>query len=1565
MKRFYNIVLLVLLATSVAFANKDNESQKRSNFNQATTPGPFANIGNAHNSPAISTGYYFVDSDDSAPSFWKPTEQLADTNVETARWKRVIRGPRVLDPTFWDNNKEEGLRFFRNPGHNFFNPDPFVTIDSTDDAIAGPMPMNLVGGFYFNGIRYDSFYVSTNGIIALTNRRYFYDENGDRFIPPGETTAYDPHSMDWFVRGRSGNGLADANVDDWGYRMAVLGNNTNNLTSGIRARGGKISPLAPQPLAAPLASAHRAAVVAFLWGDNQLSQYSESLSQIDDHGKVYYKRSLSNDKLIVYFVNLAAVRNKATLYGNRFIDLDKRPGDDDYISASGQVVFDRNDSSITIIYERFLGQLRFGFRSFPAKDVFRWNSTVGVRGFARHVNYNRTGGPTTSPFPWVAEYEQYTQYFAFERSLVDYPDNFLRIKFKQYQNTLRVVDIQYRVRKQDFNASLDFSEVVPSNQANDYELFAGHERLGALQPVALIQNLSNDIQGPVGTNFVEQDLNFQARFRVINAATGRIIYNRLVPVDNTCLALPEDRLFECTGDPFVRVRLVDVAFANNTYTATPKVYPGTNPWNGKTRNGIPPYEYVQVMFPPFEPNELVVDNDGKRYQIGQMRGFIIGDPTDPRTGTKLGGQWPFDDTAAVRLHVMRQHNNFSDDATEYHIVDGVPIPSVQKWVNIDAEIVNGDIVSRHPLPPRGRYAADNNPNFFRSSPAILMNRKQLNNLDHAPLPGGDVLRSHPIDMRGRRGSLITFSVQRTRDRAFWDRGYGDNQLVGPEPRAVVNGDIFAPFTTGRSASANPDMLALEIMLPSDDGVKNITNVQDARWRVHPRRGGADAETKVPAVGVYGAGGYIIGFLEQDKDSALAEPNTNQRELNSLRANIYDDGYDFEYNKYFVAIPDTFINWQNDGARYFRFRLKVYATNDQKCVTCIPDDDDDFIVDNVRILFRSVEATDIEVSSVKVIWPYTMTPATQATEIPVRVKLTNNTNTTAQGYSVWVKIFKDYVEGGFNLPVYCRQEVVTIHAAGQELEKDFPGFNARNSGPGNYRARAIVRYEGGDLEELNDTTWTDFEIRFGDAFAYEPMNANNDVSGLRPGRGLNLEGFQDGGIGNINGPAGAYNEMVSGAGYIGGSVSGQIAMKFRLLQADTIFGYQAYFGEINQAPDFIAFSIYRGNQNSNQPISLISESVITTNRGKDDVRDDYFYGEYVDYRLSAYGKQPLVLEAGTYWMAISQLGETGLELGASGTRASTRTMSVYIPPPVGFISPVGGSGISLNVHKEFRKLTANGNYINDNYFAFENTRGTNQWNEFTPSQGNLSYAHNHHFGNTPGDPTTLTLTNGSWIPLIRPYLGEKSFNTTLEYVDCPVIPVELTFFRGDSRSNSVDLFWETAQEENNRGFYIEKREYTNQDESQEWNQVAFVEGSGFSSAPVQYNFTDKEVQNGLTYQYRLRQVDFDGTQTCFDSDVVTLTIGGDLEMTLTSQPNPFVESTKISYNVPKNGYVTLEILDIYGNVVRTLASETQSVGFKEIEFDGKDEFNKQLPSGSYIYRLSAGDKVVTSKMTLVK
>ena len=78
------------------------------------------------------------------------------------------------------------------------------------------------------------------------------------------------------------------------------------------------------------------------------------------------------------------------------------------------------------------------------------------------------------------------------------------------------------------------------------------------------------------------------------------------------------------------------------------------------------------------------------------------------------------------------------------------------------------------------------------------------------------------------------------------------------------------------------------------------------------------------------------------------------------------------------------------------------------------------------------------------------------------------------------------------------------------------------------------------------------------------------------------------------------------------------------------------------------------------------------------------------------------------------------------------------------------------------------------------------------------------------------------------------------------------------------------------------------------------------------------------------------------------------------PNPFNPNTTIRYSVQKRSLVTLSIYNILGQSVKTLVNDVKAPGVYEASFDGAS-----LPSGTYFYRLTAGNYSQTKKMVLLK
>ena len=190
-----------------------------------------------------------------------------------------------------------------------------------------------------------------------------------------------------------------------------------------------------------------------------------------------------------------------------------------------------------------------------------------------------------------------------------------------------------------------------------------------------------------------------------------------------------------------------------------------------------------------------------------------------------------------------------------------------------------------------------------------------------------------------------------------------------------------------------------------------------------------------------------------------------------------------------------------------------------------------------------------------------------------------------------------------------------------------------------------------------------------------------------------------------------------------------------------------------------------------------------------------------------------------------------------------------------------------------------------------------------------------------------------------------------------IPVELSSFNAIQLGSSVLLTWKTETELNNYGFEVERAGDSNE-AHRKWDKIGFVEGSGNSTIPKEYLFNDKPTGYNV-YHYRLKQIDLDGKYEY--SNVVSIKINSPDNYSLNQNyPNPFNPSTKISYNIPSDGFVIIKIYDVLGNEIVSLLNDHQKAGNYITTFDGG-----KYASGIYILRLSSGEYNSSIKMTLMK
>jgi hypothetical protein len=78
------------------------------------------------------------------------------------------------------------------------------------------------------------------------------------------------------------------------------------------------------------------------------------------------------------------------------------------------------------------------------------------------------------------------------------------------------------------------------------------------------------------------------------------------------------------------------------------------------------------------------------------------------------------------------------------------------------------------------------------------------------------------------------------------------------------------------------------------------------------------------------------------------------------------------------------------------------------------------------------------------------------------------------------------------------------------------------------------------------------------------------------------------------------------------------------------------------------------------------------------------------------------------------------------------------------------------------------------------------------------------------------------------------------------------------------------------------------------------------------------------------------------------------------PNPFNPATRIQFSIPKSGNVRMTLHDAVGKEIAVLIDRQMSEGAYSYDLDAS-----RLPSGVYLYRIAAGNTLMTKKMMLIK
>ncbi len=81
------------------------------------------------------------------------------------------------------------------------------------------------------------------------------------------------------------------------------------------------------------------------------------------------------------------------------------------------------------------------------------------------------------------------------------------------------------------------------------------------------------------------------------------------------------------------------------------------------------------------------------------------------------------------------------------------------------------------------------------------------------------------------------------------------------------------------------------------------------------------------------------------------------------------------------------------------------------------------------------------------------------------------------------------------------------------------------------------------------------------------------------------------------------------------------------------------------------------------------------------------------------------------------------------------------------------------------------------------------------------------------------------------------------------------------------------------------------------------------------------------------------------------------------PNPVREETSLTFALPRESAVTLEVFSVAGRRVRTVIDRAYGVGRWTVSWDGTDEEGARVPAGVYLVRLGAAGETSTRKLNV--
>lgn len=138
---------------------------------------------------------------------------------------------------------------------------------------------------------------------------------------------------------------------------------------------------------------------------------------------------------------------------------------------------------------------------------------------------------------------------------------------------------------------------------------------------------------------------------------------------------------------------------------------------------------------------------------------------------------------------------------------------------------------------------------------------------------------------------------------------------------------------------------------------------------------------------------------------------------------------------------------------------------------------------------------------------------------------------------------------------------------------------------------------------------------------------------------------------------------------------------------------------------------------------------------------------------------------------------------------------------------------------------------------------------------------------------------------------------------------------------------------------------------------------FSVSQIYLNIKNKDGTNYSFNVIDIQKITFQNLTNVIDQEKLDNAVS--IFKLMQNYPNPFNPSTRIDYQIPEAGNVSVKIYNSVGEIVKILDSGLKDAGYYNVVWDGKNDLNESVASGVYICQVIFNQNVLTKKIMLVK